>query len=255
MRRLDKQIKRSVTESEKLKKRNVQLFITNLNRFLEKHIPKIAKLDGIDAQEATQILGGLQTGLIKAGLPSVVADIRQTYMDELSHLATRFEIAGFETTLGDFSSASVKALISNDTKRVTKLLTPYVDDISSTLLRTVIAGQRPDVYALLDDTTDVLASQLETEMNTMISAFSRTVTSERAKELDINLFMYVGPDDKLTRDYCKDLLDQDPPIFKRSEIGKNDDGMDAFIYGGGYNCRHRWVAIAEDEAKELGWKE
>lgn len=258
MRKLDKELKRSITESELLKQKNVQLFTSNLNRFLEKHIPKIAKLpDGADALEAASVLGGLQSGLVQAGLPSVVSGIRTTYMDELSHLATRFDIAGFETSLSSFNSASVKALINNDTKRVTKLLTPYVDDISSTLLRTVISGELPDISALLGGTLDTLESQLNTELNTMISAFSRTATSERAKELDINLFLYLGPEDKLTRDFCLEVLnDTNRGIYTREEIDELDNEQDlpVFIYGGGYNCRHRWVAISEEDAREMGWK-
>lgn len=263
MRKLNKEVRRSIVESDKLKKRNVELFVSNLNRFLEKHIPKVAKLkDNVTAQEAAAVLGGLQSGLIEAGLPSVVSKIRASYIDELSSLATRFDVVGLETTLSDFSSASVKALINNDTKRVTKLLSPYVDDISSTLLRTVISGDKPDVYALLDGTTETLGSQLETELNTMLSSFSQTVSNERAKELGLELFVYVGPEDKITRDFCEAVLsEKDPPIYTRDEIDDlndhpdHDSDLDVFTYRGGYNCRHRWVAISEDKAKELGWTE
>ena len=256
MRRLDRELRRSVREAEKLKKRNVQLFVSNLNRFLEKQIPKIARLpNNATTAGAVSTLGGLFTGLKEAGLPSVVSEIRKTYTDELSSIATRFDIVGVETSLSSFSKAGVNALIKNDTARVTKLLSPYVDDISSTLLRSVIGGEKIDVYALLDGTTDVLASQLETEVNTMLSSFSRTVTGNRAKELELQHFAYVGPDDKVTRDWCKETLDgAAAAIYTRDEIGLNADGMDAFIYGGGYNCRHRWVAMSEELALEMGWK-
>lgn len=273
MRKLDRQLRRSLVESEKLRKANVKLFVSNLNRFLEKHIPRIAKLkDNATAQEAAAVLGGLQSGLVEAGLPSVVRKIQSSYREELSSLANRFDLVvnptaaaeGLitETTLADFSSASVKALINNDIKRVTKLLSPYVDDISSTLLRTVISGDKPDITTLLDGTTETLESQLETELNTMLSSFSQTVSNERAKELGLELFVYIGPEDKITRDFCEAVLtEKDPPIYTREEIDAlndhpdHDSDLDVFTYRGGYNCRHRWVAISEEKAKELGWTE
>lgn len=261
MRQLEKQLKRSLSSSEKLRKKNVQLFVSNLNRFLEKYIPRLVRLgDEADALEATSVLSGLLSSLEAQGLQSVVNEIRTTYIDELSSLATRFEITGFETALSDFNSATVRALITNDTQRVTKLLTPYVDDVSSTLMRAVIGGQTLDVSALLDVTTDVLESQLETELNTMLSSFSQTVSNNRADELGLELFIYVGPDDKITRDFCEAVLEEGP-IYTRKEIDDlnnhpdNESDLDVFTYCGGYNCRHRWIGISKEDAIEMGWKE
>ena len=263
MRKLEKQLQRSVIESEKLRKKNVKLFVANLNRFLEKHIPKIAKLpDGADALEAASVLGGLQSSLQAEGLGSVVKEIRTSYADELSYLATRFQISGFETSLSDFNRATVKALINNDTKRVTKLISPYIDDVSSTLIRAVVGGQKPDVSALLDGVTGVLESQLETEVNTMLSSFSQTVSNNRAEELGFDLYIYIGPEDKITRDFCESvLIEKSPPIYSRKEIDDLnnhpdlDSGLDVFTYRGGYNCRHRWIGISKEDALAMGWKE
>lgn len=256
MRRLDKQFKRSITETAKLRKTNVKLFVSNLNRFLEKEIPRVASLaDDAEALEAASVLGGLQQGLVDAGLESVVRNIRSGYADELSSIATRFSISGIEKALSSADSAVVNALIDNDLGRVTKLISPYIDDISSTLLRTVVGGQKPDISALLESTTDILESQLDTELNTMLAGFSRTVTANKADELGLNLFYYVGPDDKVTRDFCSEVLSKDPPIYSREEIAamQNDSGVDVLTFGGGYNCRHQWIAITEDDARAMGW--
>lgn len=256
MRRLDKVLNRSVSDTQKLRQKNTKLFATNLNRFLEKHIPRIVKLgDTPDAAEAVAVLGGLNDGLIQAGLASVVDDIRGSYYDELAALSSRFKVSGFLDSFSLADKAVVDSLIDNDLKRVTKLLSPYVDDISSTLLRNVIGGQPIDVSALLDKTTDVLESQLQTEVDTMLSGFSRTVTANKASELGLDLFIYIGPDDKITRDFCDEVLSKDPPIYTREEISAMDNGqgLDAIIYCGGYNCRHQWAPISEEEARNMGW--
>jgi hypothetical protein len=261
MRRVRPELKRSIKEQARLRERGVQAFTARLNRFLEKEIPRVARLPDAaagqfpEALNAASVLGGLQTGLEEAGLKSVVRGIRQTYADELSSLATRFSLTGIDNAFSSADRATVEALISNDLDRVSKLISPYIDDVSSTMLRAVIGGQVPDISALLGDTTDVLESQLTTELNTMLNGFSRTVTAYKANELGLELFIYIGPEDKLTRDFCSDVLSKDPPIYTREEIAAldNEQGLDAMIYGGGYNCRHQWAAISEEEAIASGW--
>jgi hypothetical protein len=264
MRQLDKEIKRAAKQGTDLRKKSVKLFVNKLGRFLEKEIPRVAKLpdfiDGVENQakiEAISVLGGLQTGLEESGLGSVVKQIRATYAEELGSLASRFSVSGIDNAFSSADRTIVKALIDNDVSRVTKLISPYIDDVSSTLIRAVIGGQKPDSASLIGDTTEVLESQLETELNTMLSGFSRTVTANKADELGLELFLYVGADDKLTRDFCQDVLrDRTPPIYTREEISamQNDSGLDVMIYGGGYNCRHQWVALTEEDAIEMGWK-
>lgn len=258
MRQITSRVKRTIAENQKLKQKNTKLFVTRLTRFLEKHIPKVAKIDNdLDAAEAAAVLGGLQSGLNELGLKSVVGEIREAYRDELGGLAARFSDVGLETTISSFDKAGVKALIKNDVSRVTKLISPYIDDVGSTLMRAVIAGEKPQVSDILAKTTDVLEYQIETEVNTMLSAFSRTVAANRAEELGLELFLYVGPDDKITRDFCAEVLRREPPIYTREEIGDldNEQGLDVLTYGGGYNCRHQWTAISEELAKEMGYGE
>ena len=64
-----------------------------------------------------------------------------------------------------------------------------------------------------------------------------------AEELGYNLkYRYVGPYDEKSRDFCDKLLRSSS--FRRDEIASLDNGQvaDAFVNGGGYNCKHFWVA-------------
>lgn len=258
MRRIRPDIKRGVIAQDKIRSKNTELFITRLNKFLERYIPEILTLEGLDLTEAASIIGGLNQGLIDRGLEDVVRDIRSAYADELSAISTRFSLSEINQAFSSADSAVVESLINNDLERVTKLISPYIDDVGSTVLRSVIGGEAPDIQALLDKSTGLLESQITTEVDTLLSGFSRTVTANKAAEFGLNLFLYVGPDDKITRDFCQEVLDKDPPIYSIEEIralnDQADSGLDVLIYGGGYNCRHQWAAISEEEAVAMGWK-
>lgn len=257
MRRIKNDIKRAVAAQDKIRSKNTELFVTRLNKFLERYIPEILALNGADAIEAASIIGGLNQALIDRGLGDVVRKIRAAYADELSAISTRFSLSEINQAFSSADTAVVEALINNDLEKVTKLISPYVDDVGSTVLRAVIGGEQPDIQALLDKSTGILESQLTTEVDTLLSGFSRTVTANKAQEFGLSLFLYVGPDDKVTREFCQGVLEhKDPPIYSVEEIRalENGQGLDALIYGGGYNCRHQWAAMSQEEAITMGWK-
>ena len=55
-------------------------------------------------------------------------------------------------------------------------------------------------------------------------------------------YHYEGPDDGKTREFCADLLEKGEE-YTEAEIHDmdNDQDMDAFEAGGGWNCRHVWI--------------
>lgn len=70
------------------------------------------------------------------------------------------------------------------------------------------------------------------------------------EELDPIGFVYLGPEDRITRDFCDVLIER---WFTRDEIQRLDNNQlfDVFITRGGYNCRHGWYALFEGEEKEF----
>jgi len=261
MRNIGKELKRAVVAQDTIRTKNTDLFVSRLTKFLNRYIPKILDLEGMDAAEAASVIGGLQQGLIDLGLEEEVKKIRSAYRDELSAIATRYSIIGLEGVFSGADKALVETLINYDYSKVTNLISPYIDDVGSSVMRSVIGGQPINVQEILNKSTDVLESQVTTEVNTLLSSFSRTVSGNKASELGLNLFLYLGPKDKVTRPFCLHVLTgKTPPIYTREEIDNlnNDpdapDGLDVFTEGGGYNCRHDWNALDERAAKEMGWK-
>ena len=83
-----------------------------------------------------------------------------------------------------------------------------------------------------------------TEINTKISMFGRAVTASIAEEAGLNLYLYTGPDDGLTRKFCSPLVGK---VVSESQMKKlnNGQGLPVRTGGGGYNCRHSWSPISK----------
>lgn len=270
MRKLEDAIKDSVSGNVELRSANVQAFIARLSRFLDRELPRLMEGvdDGtVDPVEAAAKLGGLFDGLNQKGLSDIVQQIRRAYAGELSAISSRFKLSDLPNALSGADSALIETLINFDANRLSSQLQLYVDGVSSTVMRSVIGGQELDVGQIVSDNTDALASNLSTELNTTLAAFSRSVTAAKAQELGLELFLYVGPDDKVTREFCQDVLEgndssefgitgRQPPIYTKAEIENMDNGQggDAMTDCGGYNCRHQWAPLSQEEAVNMGYE-
>jgi hypothetical protein len=77
----------------------------------------------------------------------------------------------------------------------------------------------------------------------------------------MDMFMYFGPNDKVTRPTCREILMSAPHgipgMFYRDEINVNmAAGLIAnpMTAGGGWNCRHKFLPVRHSDAKAMGFQ-
>ena len=90
-----------------------------------------------------------------------------------------------------------------------------------------------------------------TEVNTKLSMYGRGVTAAMAEEAGLNYYLYTGPIDGITRDFCRPLVDK---VVSESQMKKlnNRQGLPEKTGGCGYNCRHSWSPVSEGFLKAAG---
>lgn len=252
--------------------RGVELLVTRLERLLDENLSGLierlkSKRRGtiIPAQEAAAMLGSFYTELQTAGLDRELRTINALYGDELDRVQMLLERAkGKDVLFSSTTQKTIDALIEVDKRKFTGSVQRYAGDVSSAVMRQVVLGDIPTIKALREEYGERLGTQLKTEINTSVSAFSRTMTADQARELDLDLWVYQGPEDSLVREFCQDVLDGSPdgveprdvPIYTSEEIARMDNGqgLDVSIYCGGYNCRHQWVPVSLERAIALGYE-
>lgn len=255
----------------KARDRGIELLVARLERLLDENLSGLlvrlkSKRRGtlVPAQEAAAMLGSFYTELQSAGLDRELGSINALYGDEIDYVGTLLERSlDKEITFSGATQRTIDALIEVDKRKFTGAIQRYSGDISAAVMRQVVLGDIPTRAALREEYGDKLGAQLKTEITTSVSAFSRTITADQARELDLDLFIYRGPDDGLTREFCGDVLNGEPagveprdvPIYTSDEIAQMDNGqgLDVQIYCGGYNCRHQWSPITLDRAIALGY--
>ena len=123
------------------------------------------------------------------------------------------------------------------------------EEIAHAVWRTLAQGiftQRP-LADLLDDlasTLDISQRQARTMYDTAVNVFSRQLEAMKATGEPDEPFLYLGPDDDKTREFCQEHVGK---VYSRAAIDQMDNGQlpNVFLTGGGYNCRHQFVAVSK----------
>jgi hypothetical protein len=255
--------RKEIADNLKVRDRLLGDFVKRLNGFMADELEKAVRDLGESprAQDVARVLGTLEERFRAAGLNDEVTRLAGIYRNELS--TARREVGRIAETEGggsvrptaQVSNEIVRQLVEYDIDRVGSTISTYINDARSNLARQVLLGERPTAKDFIDTENPRLEANLNTELQTSLQGFNRSVVVGEAKELGFDLYLYIGPDDNLTRPFCNDVLSKDPPIYTLDEIDSldNEQGLAVITYGGGYNCRHQWRPVSEETARELGW--
>jgi hypothetical protein len=114
------------------------------------------------------------------------------------------------------------------------------------MAQAVLSPRARPVPAIVDDLSkslDATQANARTLFDTQMTIFGRQVESSATEDLGAEQpFMYSGPVDLKTRDFC---LARVGKVFTRKDIEAMDNGQipNVMLTGGGFNCRHVWMAV------------
>jgi len=122
---------------------------------------------------------------------------------------------------------------------INKLSGTIDNKIISKVLKLRKLGLESEIESAIKKLVNTQQRHINTLTNTTQIAISRAITIDKADEED--KFKYVGSQFN-ARSFCRTILNQ---TFTKSEIKDLNNGQNLPVefYGGGYNCRHRWVKV------------
>lgn len=103
------------------------------------------------------------------------------------------------------------------------------------------------VNLMREQVVDKLKRHAQTWVTTGLSGIYRESTVLMAQDNGIEKFQYVGPVDSITRDFCRSNVGQ----TKTKDQWEKTPGAQLYpvmTYGGGYNCRHSFIGVVENES-------
>jgi len=252
---------------EEASKRLAELIEKNVSRAIQRIVTEI---DTAEALEQANVLNNLPDALVEANLEDVAQRLEELFAEELEAIRTEFRTRlNSDVTYSDVDATLITGLLDSYEQATFATIREVGIDLQAELTRQVITGQTINI----DDFYDTLSARtfrnLATEIETATSAMSRAVTARKADEAGLTYYRYFGPNDSVTRPFCDYVLgdiaklpkrvqvpvQRDSRVYTRDEIDQmsNGQGLDVLTYCGGWNCRHQWRPITEEEAKRLGY--
>jgi hypothetical protein len=247
---LARQTKRRVELTET----QTEALLLRLRSFVNRNLARVLedlRLDKVSAKEALKAMSDLEDVLKEAGLENELFRIKGLFDDEWEKVKEEFtETTGKKALLGAFTRKNLDALADDRLTFAAKTIETYVNDVRSVVLDTVVAGKQVKPTDILETAEGKTFANLKTEINTTLMAYQRIVHQEKADKAGITKFLYIGPDDEVTRPFCQERVGG---IFTQEEIDSwdNGQGLPANIYLGGYNCRHQLRPVSDELAQEL----
>lgn len=240
-------IKNEVTRSQE----KINTFISDISNTLSRAGSKFFRsLSGKKRQDIAALLGDFDAAIRDSVLKDAYERVEEIYKDELEIVKKDYQENFRKISFTGSDKKAVEVLFEAEFAVVENLFADYIGDLRRGVMSQVLLGQDPDFHALDDELNDRLASHLETELNTGVAAFQRTVSTQKANDLGLKKFLYEGPDDDVIRPFCEERVGQ---IFTDEEARDwdNGQGLPADIFLGGYNCRHRKIYLDDEDAEAL----
>jgi hypothetical protein len=192
----------------------------------------------------------VEAALEEAGYIDLVTRATNAPLDAIAEaaLATR---AG--TAAAKLSAYDAEALVALKELRLAELL-DVGQDVASQIWRTVVDGvlggqSRETLIEDLSDLIDETESDTRTLYDTAVSTYSRQVHLLHTDGSPDERFIYLGPDDDVTRPFCREHLNK---IYPRAEIEAMDNHQlpNPLLTGGGFNCRHQFLPVGLEAVEE-----
>ncbi len=197
------------------------------------------------ASRGLKLRSQIRDVLTKAGYDDLVDTATVGALERMTEAMSHLRVAQQVSTFTSADLTRIEAL-----KELARMdVLAKGDEIGIAVWRSVVQGlysqRKPiDIIEDLADALDSEISEAATLYDTATSVFGRQVEALKSDDDPEALFSYMGPVDTKIRPFCKQHVGK---VYSRSEIDGMDNGQlpNVFLTGGGYNCRHQFIAISK----------
>lgn len=237
--------------------------LARIERVLIEQIKKLtAKLDTRQGElvsdrearaNASKIRGQIVRALEEKGLQSIAKEADRAALEAAEAVAKEIDFGEFDPDI----AREIEQIINGQMQEVADSFAKGADEIGEAVRIGVARGD--DLQSLIEDVSQKIGAtfaQAQSAVDSAIMGASRKVRIVDAEDMQESageriVMVYVGPDDKKTRPFCKEYVGKGVYL---DDLPKLDNGTDlpADVFCGGYNCRHGWASLTESIAVSRG---
>ena len=232
---------------EKFKER-MSGVVSRLDSRIQKMVRTYAEtnnLENLDLGFALHSRAELQSALTEVGYFDAVDEFMGGYSGVIDGVVEQYRLFDTALSLSPTSVEVIKQLQQFDINFFQNLGNQTTETLYRALYEhTLTPVPFESVVSVVRGTLEGTALQKYsyTYANDTIMRFERSVNAITAEETGWTKVKYIGPADAVTRPFCMAHVGKEY-TKEEAQAMKNDFGRSAWVEGGGYNCRHSWVAV------------
>lgn len=236
---------------------DIDKFIKQFDGEVEKVFERVrriatANLSGLSPDDVLQYEFVWRESLQQAGYYNLVNDLIDTQFDSTySGILQYFEAGGLATAFTADDAKKIQILKQMKRDFFIRLGDDVGLAVKRELYKYVISDASVDTMATGIAQTlegNNLAKYSKTYARTAAQNFRQEVIDLRASDIEDKVWVYVGPNDGKTRDFCRRVI-KDNKCYNDSDKSKIATDSDR-----AWNCRHDFVAMDKEEARFNGYK-
>lgn len=196
---------------------------------------------------ARRVAADMQRWLAEAGADDLLRGAIDDMGDLSRYRGVGQSVVGRTETNTAWSSANLDAFRQVKMAELAEIPAAAVRAVEQVLLKGIVSAQdRAELINELAGLLDTSLPRATTVYDTALSEYTRLAVVGNARGTDDEAFLFDGPIDAKMRPFCAERVGK---VFSRAEIDGMDNGQldNTLLTGGGYNCRHTWIPVPEDD--------
>lgn len=224
--------------------REVEGFVSTLRLMMQRKIlEELSRLPAdrnIRQSQVLRLLGGLESLVLTDDVLEHIQGLEDIFDLQYSVLKEWYTIANEGEEMADRRLPNMEVFTNSREQNVAVMARAYANEVRQGLADSVITGERISDFDLADVPATRIFKALEVDLKTATASYGRMVAINQGRPF----VLYAGPRDARNRLFCAERVNK---IFPIEEVytWDNGQGVPAYLYCGGYGCRHALIPTAK----------
>lgn len=210
----------------------------NITRIANAAATLVSTIDGAGFSQAIDV----QAQAIR----DIAFDVLKEYPDELP---ARFSAD---------SQAAMEMLVAGADADVTSAMQSMASSVAAMLRAAALGGVKvAELLARVGAQLSLSEAQILTISTSAMHSFAASVTIQQSKEAGVEWYVYLGPNDSVTREWCGHWVGRRGRLedfeATSNQWGRGKQPLPVATWRGGYNCRHELTPLFGEDI--LKWPE
>ncbi len=246
-------LRRGVEASFRGAFRNIELFLVKIARDLQEK-NGIFERNVFNMTRMDKTLRSLRVSMNALGFRAAIRKQLEALvlmLDDILAEAKRLDLPDSFTKESQFA---IRMLMVGSERQLTQVGNKAADQLGMVLRQSVLnGGDFKQLIVQIADLNRINERQAIQLAEESIRAFSSSVKVQHAKEHGVKWFVYKGPDDGKTREWCDHWVGRRGTLEMfnetQDEFGRQDQPNPVEFWRGGHRCRHRLQPLPQSKIK------